>query len=102
MTINLENMHSPCAMCFSKGILYDPDLNNCQRCEYNIAIQLLKRMLYQKLYCDACKDSTSLGGGYCECVAPDDDNYCKNGEKLVIDWEMACKEYGLGYNKTSL
>lgn len=102
MAVNLEKMHSPCVMCFLKGVLYDPNSDHCQRCEYNIAIQLLKRMIKQELSCAACLDSTSLGGGYWECVAPEDDNYCKNGEKLVIDWEMACNEYGLEYDKTSL
>lgn len=99
MKIMLDKMHSPCAMCFGKGILYNPNSIHCQRCEYNIAISLLKRILKEELYCAACKDSKSLGGGYWECVVPDDDNYCNNGENLIIDWEYACKEYGLKYDK---
>lgn len=100
MKVVLDNMHSPCEMCFQRGVSFSLDSACCQRCEYNIAIQLLKRVLKETLYCPVCKDSKSLGGGYWECVASDDDNYCKQGENLIIDWEIACKEYGLKYDKT--
>ena len=45
MKIRLDEVHSPCKMCFLKGIFYDPDSIYCQRCEYNIVIKLLKRVL---------------------------------------------------------
>ena len=45
MKIRLDDIHSPCKMCFLKGIFYDPDSIYCQRCEYNIVIKLLKRVL---------------------------------------------------------
>lgn len=100
MKVRLDNIHSPCEMCLLKEIYYDPDSMHCQRCEYNIAIKLLKRVLKEEYYCALCKNSRSLGGGYYECtVAPDDDNYCKHGDKLVIDWELACQEYGIEYDK---
>lgn len=100
MKVRLDDMHSPCGMCFLKGIFYDSDSIRCQRCEYNIAIKLLKRVLKAELYCPACENSKSLGGGYWECtVAPDDDTYCKQGENLVINWELVCEEYGIEYDK---
>ena len=103
MKVILDNMHSPCEMCFQKGVSFDPDSNRCQRCEYNIAVQLLNRVLKEELYCSVCKNGKSLGGGYWECsVAPDDDDYCKHGENLVIDWEIVCKEYCLEYDKKDI
>ena len=95
MKVDLNNKHSPCMMCFFKGVYYDQDSKHCQGCEYNIAIKLLKRMLKEELYCSVCKDSKSLGGGYWDCTVSDDDNYCKNGDNLNINWEIACKEYGI-------
>lgn len=100
MKVRLDDIHSPCRMCFLKGIFYNPYLICCQRCEYNIAIKLLKRVLKEELYCSVCKNSKSLGGGYYECSnGYDDDGSCKHGENILIDWELACKEYGLEYDK---
>ena len=93
--VRLNDMHSPCRMCFMKGILYDPSSIHCQSCEYNIAIKVLKRALKGDLYCSVCKNSKSLGCGYWDCTVSDDDNYCKNGDNLAINWEVACSEYGL-------
>lgn len=99
MKVRLDDVHSPCRMCFLKGIFYDPDSICCQRCEYNIAIKLLKRVLKVNDYCTLCKNYKRIGCGYYECtVAPDDDDYCKQGENLVIDWEETCKEYGIEYD----
>ena len=100
MKVRLDDVHAPCRMCFLKGIFYNPDSICCQRCEYNIAIKLLKRVLKEELYCSVCKNGKSLGGGYYECSnGYDDDGSCKHGENLLIDWELACKEYGLEYDK---
>ena len=99
MKVRLDDVHSPCRMCFLKGIFYDPNSICCQRCEYNIAIKLLKRMLKEELYCSVCKNSKSLGGGYWDCTVSDDDDYCKNGDNLVINWELACEECGIEYDK---
>ena len=99
MKVRLSNAHSPCMMCFIRGVHYDPDSDHCQRCEYNIAIKLLKKMLRAEQFCSCCKNSKRLGGGYWECtVAPDDSTYCKQGENLIINWELACAEYGLEYD----
>ena len=95
MKVNLNNKHSPCTMCFIKGVSYDSESSHCQSCEYNIAIKLLKRMLKEELYCSVCKNSKSLGGGYWDCTVSDDENYCKKGDNLNIDWEIACGEYGI-------
>lgn len=99
MKVRLGDKHSPCMQCFIRSILYDPDSEYCQSCEYNIAIKLLKRMLKEEYSCSICKNSKSLGGGYWDCtVAPDNDDYCKKGDNLVIDWKLACEEYGLEYD----
>lgn len=45
MKVRLNRIHSPCEACFVKGIYYNPESFHCQRCEYNIAIGLLKKML---------------------------------------------------------
>ena len=99
MKVRLDDIHSPCRMCFLKGIFYDPDSICCQRCEYNIAIKILKRALKEEYYCSICKNSKSLGGGYWDCTVSDDDDYCKHGDNLVINWELACEEYGVEYDK---
>lgn len=100
MKVRLDDTHSPCGLCFLKGIFYDANSILCQRCEYNIAIKLLKRILKTNDSCTLCKNCKSLGGGYLECSnGYDDDGSCKKGENLVIDWELACKEYELEYNK---
>ena len=43
--INLENIHSPCEMCFLKGYSFSMENKKCQCCEYNIAIQMLRQIL---------------------------------------------------------
>ena len=100
MKIRLDDIHSPCKMCFLKGIFYDPDSIYCQRCEYNIAIKLLKRVLKENDFCTICKNCERLGGGYYECgKGYDDDDSCKQGENLIIDWEIVCNEYNIEYEK---
>lgn len=95
MKVNLSNMHNPCQQCYIRGHLYSLEDDMCQCCEYNIAIKLLKRVLKEELYCSVCKNSKSLGGGYWDCTVSDDDNFCKNGDNLNINWEIACEEYGI-------
>ena len=98
MKVRLDDIHSPCQMCFLRGIFYNPDAIRCQRCEYNIALKLLKRVLKENDHCTLCKNCKRLGGGYYECSAKyDDDGSCKKGENLLIDWELVCKEYNLEY-----
>lgn len=100
MKIRLDEVHSPCKMCFLKGIFYDPDSIYCQRCEYNIVIKLLKRVLKENDFCTVCKNCERLGGGYYECgEGYDEDDSCKQGENLVIDWEIVCNEYNIEYEK---
>lgn len=96
MKVRLDDVHSPCGMCFLKGILYDSDSLRCQRCEYNIAIKLLKRVLKENDCCTLCKNCKRFGGGYYECGSGyDKDGSCKQGENLLIDWEAVCNEYGI-------
>lgn len=80
MKVNLENMHSPCQQCYIRGHSYSSDDNSCQRCEYNIAIELLKRILRIGSICSFCKH-------YNGCVAP-------TGEcNYSIDWNKAFEVY---------
>lgn len=94
MKINLKNKHSPCMMCIIKGSSYDENSASCQSCEYNIAVQILKRVLKENDYCDFCKSCASLGGGYYACAAGhDDNNTCKHGENYHINWQKVCEAY---------
>lgn len=100
MKIRLDDVHSPCEMCFLKGIIFDSESMRCHRCEYNIAIKLLKRVLKTNDFCTLCKNCKRLGGGYYECInGYDEDDSCKQGEKFLIDWELVCKEYEVEYDK---
>lgn len=95
MKINLENIHSPCFQCYIRGILYYPDNETCQRCEYNISAYLLKRILKANDYCTFCKNINRLGGGYWECkIDGNDCEECNIDTDFVIDWEEVFKEYG--------
>ena len=95
MKIDLENTHSPCSQCYIRGILYSPDNELCQRCEYNISAYLLKRMLRMYDYCTFCKNRDHLGGGYWECkIDGNDCGECNIDTDFVIDWEEVFKEYG--------
>ena len=49
---------------------------------------------------DICKNCERLGGGYYECgEGYDEDDSCKQGENLIIDWEIVCNEYNIEYEK---
>lgn len=98
MKVKLNAMHSPCNMCFLKGMFYD--LIRCQSCEYNIAIKLLKKVLKENDYCTLCKNRRSLGGGYWDCeITGDDDRPCKPETDFVIDWEAVFDVYKIEYEK---
>lgn len=84
MKVNLENMHSPCQQCYIRGHLYSPEDNVCQRCEYAIAMNILR---------SACK-ILSGSCGYCRhyaygCAAPKDE--CE----WHIDWNSAVRDFGI-------
>lgn len=98
MEVRLDNMHSPCEMCFIKGIIYDANSIYCQSCEHNIAIKLLKKVLKENDYCTLCKNRKCLGGGYWDCaITDDDDGCCRKEEDFAIDWKAACDEYNVKY-----
>lgn len=101
MKVNLKNKHSPCMMCYIKGISYDENSAHCQSCEYNIAVQLLKRALKENDYCTLCKNRKRLGGGYWDCTDEKASFYggCITDESFAIDWETACQEYGIKFTK---
>ena len=96
MVVDLQNKHSPCMMCYQKGIQFSNTSGRCMSCEYNIAVKLLVKALKECGYCWSCKKRQNLGGGYWSCPVADDTNFkCHNGEQYEIDWEAACKEYGI-------
>ena len=96
MKVNLESMHSPCQQCYIHGHLYSPDDPSCRRCEYNIAVQLLKIVLKFNDYCTLCKNKNNLGGGYWDCkVTGNDDCMCNVEKDFSIDWQAVCDEYGI-------
>lgn len=46
MEVNLQNTHSPCVMCeIHNSVGYRPHADRCQRCDYNIAVCLLRNVL---------------------------------------------------------
>lgn len=94
MKIDLENMHSPCSQCYIRGKLYSPDDETCQRCEYNIAIYLLRRVLCIYDGCNLCKNEGHLDDTYFHCKISKEDRLCDIDTDFVIDWEKAFKEYG--------
>lgn len=95
MKIDLENIHSPCSQCYIHGILYSPNNETCQRCEYNISAYLLKRILRTYNYCTFCKNRDHLGGGYRKCkINVNDCGECNIDTDFVIDWKEVFKEYG--------
>lgn len=93
MKINLENIHSPCQQCMIRGHLYSPDNGSCQRCEYNIAIVVLKEVLKQNDYCWLCKNVEHIKGGYVDCKLNHDG--WKDCDSYAIDWNAIIKEYQL-------
>ena len=93
MKINLENIYSPCEQCFIHGYSYSPDNDGCQRCEYNIAIVILKEVLKENDYCTLCKNVEHIKGGYTDCKLELDG--WRKCNSYVIDWNAIIKEYQL-------
>ena len=92
--VNLDNMHSPCLMCFQRfNHSFDENSTLCQRCEYNVAIQLLKGILRSNNHCAICKSRVNLGGGYWECKKKLEEE-CSDKD-FEIDWKEAFKEYNI-------
>lgn len=99
MDLNLKNIHSPCQNCYIHGHSYSTDDDTCQRCEYNIAIQLVKVLLKYNEGCSVCKNCNKLGGGYCDCKIESNNDYgCNVIKDFVIDWQAAFKEYGFNFD----
>lgn len=91
MKINLTDRFSPCFMC-DDGYL--PNNDNCQRCGYNIAVQVLKKVLRENDYCACCKNRIRLGGGYYDCKVLDKDNErCVPEDHFRIDYDAVCNDY---------
>jgi len=79
-------------MCYQKfGYSYDENQSVCQSCEYNIAMQLLKRILKCEDSCSLCSNRIPLGGGYWDCKNDKHDTCC--ADDYVIDWEATLKDY---------
>ena len=93
--IDHEKGYNPCVTCYQRGGGYDPDSEHCQRCEFSIAVLLLKEVLIKSdCPCSLCVNSKSLGGGYWDCTIGEN-NGCRNYEEFTIDWKAVCKEYSL-------
>ncbi len=100
MKLDIENKQSPCVQCYIRGHLYSPDDIGCQRCEYNIAVQLVKVLLKFNEGCSLCKNSNNLGGGYWDCkIESNNDCVCNVTKDYSIDWQAAFKEYGFNFDK---
>lgn len=93
MKINLNKIHSPCQQCMIHGYSYSPDNDGCQRCEYNIAIVILKEVLKANDYCNLCENVEHIKGGYTDCIFNHDG--CKDCDSYSIDWNTIAKEYQL-------
>lgn len=94
--VNLENIHSPCQSCAIKGHSYSSEDASCQRCEYNIAIKALKRVLKTNDYCKYCQNREyhrGNYGGYYDCKFDDDDFICVTERDFVINWKAVFEEY---------
>lgn len=93
MKINLKNIYSPCQQCAIRGHLYSPDDNCCQRCEYNIAIIILKEVLKANDYCNLCGNVEHVKGGYVDCKLGF--KGCRDCDSYKIDWKAIVKDYQL-------
>lgn len=99
MKLNLNHIISPCHQCYIHGTEYSPDDAGCQRCEYNIAVQILKVVLKFNDYCTLCKNRNNLGGGYWDCkITDNDDRICEVEKDFAIDWKAVCRDYGIEVN----
>lgn len=86
---DINTFISPCFDCFHKGITYPS--KKCETCEYNICIQIMKKILYSQDNCSFCKNRQNLGGGYWDCKKDLQDN-C-GGNYYEIDWNAVLEEY---------
>lgn len=95
---NFKNIHSPCEKCNIRGHLFSPDNEHCQRCEYNIAISMLKRVLNDNDYCKHCLNREyhrGNYGGYYDCKFSDDKDFlCVTERDFIINWDSVFEEYG--------
>lgn len=99
MKLNLKDIHSPCANCYTKCHSYSSDDPICQACEYNIAICLIKVMLRFNEGCPLCKNSIRLGGGYFDCkLTENGDCICDAMKDYVFDWQEVFKDYEVNFD----
>lgn len=88
MKINLQNIHSPCEQCL--GSHYD---GMCEKCEYNIAIVILKEVLKKNDYCNLCGNVEHIKGGYTDCKLGFNHSSCCNS--YLTDWKEIVDVYDL-------
>ena len=75
---------------------YSSEDASCKRCEYNIAIKALKRVLKNNDYCKCCQNREyhrGNYGGYYDCKFDDDDFICVAERDFVINWKAVFEEY---------
>ena len=97
MAVALKNKHSPCMMCYQKGIHFNSTSAHCMSCEYNIMSKLLAKLLLEcDYFCSTCKKRRILDDGRWDCPIVDGTGFsCHNVDKYELDWEAACAEYGI-------
>lgn len=89
------NIYNPCMSCNIKGHSYSFDDEICQKCEYNIAIKTLKKVLKENDYCQHCNHKKYFGGGYYDCKLNNDYGSYLNCKDFEINWESVFKEYDI-------
>ena len=95
MKMNLKDKSSPCVTCYMhSGFSFSEHNASCQKCEYNIAIQLLKRVLKDNDYCQMCNHVEKDHGEF-YCKFDYDKKDCL--DNFSINWEKACWYYDMDY-----
>lgn len=92
MNITNNQLHNPCEKCHIRGHSFSPKDKHCQKCEYYVAIEVLKHVLKTNDFCLCCLNKKSIGGGYFDCKVNEDYGGL-NCPKFIIDWEKVFKEY---------
>lgn len=90
--VDFKNIHSPCERCYIQGHSFSSEDTSCQRCEYNIAIIALKRILKDTDGCRFCQNYSHLGKGHhgCKLNLPMD---CSADHDFIINWDIVFKDY---------
>ena len=89
MNFNIQNFYDPCENCKKSQYGFGQS-TQCNKCQFYISIQILKKVLQENDYCQHCEHKKSLGGGYFDCINDFGDIKC---EDFAIDWNSVIREY---------